>query len=64
MRAVALSKGNQTFKETDVKRALRAARKELSGDFTLRITRDAICIETRATEPTTKVINADEWRVE
>jgi hypothetical protein len=60
---VALSKGNQTFKETDVKRALRAARKELS-DFTLRITRDAICIEARATEPTTKVIDADEWRAE
>jgi hypothetical protein len=45
-----LSKGNQMFKETDVKRALRAARKELS-DFTLRITRDAICIETRGTAP-------------
>jgi hypothetical protein len=57
-----LSKGKQAFKETDVARALRAARKELT-DFTLNITRDGISIESRATEPTTKVINADEWRV-
>ena len=39
-----MSKGKQAFKETDVARALRAARKELT-DFTLRITRDGICIE-------------------
>ena len=38
------------------------ARKELS-DFTLRITRDAIYIETRATEPSTKAIDTDEWTV-
>jgi hypothetical protein len=57
-----LSKGKQAFKETDVARALRAARKELT-DFTLRITRDGICIETRATEPSTKTIDADEWKV-
>ena len=60
---MALSKGKQAFKETEVARALRAARKELS-DFRLRITRDAIYIETRATEPTTRVIDAsNEWDV-
>ena len=61
---MALSKGKQAFKETDVARLIRAAQKAGVRDFTARVTpAGAIEIETRATEPSTKAIDADEWTV-
>jgi hypothetical protein len=58
-----LSKGKQRFKETDAARLIRAAQKSGVRKFTVRVTpAGALDIETLATEPTTKVIDAsNEW---
>ena len=60
---MALSKGKQRFKETDAARLIRAAQKSGVRKFTVRVTpAGALEIETLATEPTTKVIDAsNEW---
>ena len=60
-----LSKGKQSFKETDAARLIRAAQKSGVRKFTVRVTpAGALEIETLATEPTTKVIDAsNEWDV-
>ena len=59
-----MSSGKHLFKETDVARALRAAKKAGVHDFTLRITEDALELRSggEATQPST-VIDADEWKV-
>jgi hypothetical protein len=60
---MALSKGKQRFKETDAARLIRAVQKSGVRKFTVRVTpAGALEIETLATEPTTKVIDAsNEW---
>jgi hypothetical protein len=61
---MALSKGKQRFKETDAARLIRAAQKSGVRKFTLRVTpAGALEIETRVTEPSSKVIDDDEWKV-
>lgn len=60
-----MSKANWKWKERELTRAMRAARKAGVLDFTARVTpTGAIEIEARATEVTTKTIDSDEWRVE
>ena len=59
---MALSKGKQRFKETDAARLI--AQKSGVRKFTLRVTPvGALEIETRVTEPSSKVIDDDEWKV-
>jgi hypothetical protein len=63
-RVMALSKGKQRFKKTDVARLIRAAQEAGVRDFTARVTpAGAIEIEI-TTVPTTNVIDAsNEWDV-
>jgi hypothetical protein len=65
-KGVGMSSGKHLFKETDVARALRAAKKAGVHDFILRITEDALELrggQQEAEKPAADVQPLDEWKV-
>ena len=58
-----MSKRAWKFTITEIKRAVEAVQRSGLPVSGVRLSDDAIYIETRATEPSTKAIDTDEWTV-
>lgn len=58
-----MSKAKWKFTLREIKRAVEAVQRSGLPVSGVRVSDDAIYVETRATETTTQVIDADEWKV-